>query len=211
MAIFSIDHHEDGSIIAIWKLEETEEELLSQCILPTNEKEELQYIKNPQRRLERLAIRVLLNRIAGEKSYLGYHDNGRPFLQNSTVNISITHTDQFVAVIYNPSLDVGIDIESLSRNVDVVAHKALSEGERRYLSEKHRLAQLCLIWCAKEAMYKRISENGIDFARQFFVEKFTPKKKGKLTVIYTDNDNIKEEFIVNYKVIDNHALVWVAM
>jgi phosphopantetheinyl transferase len=173
--------------------------------------EELNYISNPQRRIERLAVRVLLNHVLGEKVYLGYHDNGRPFLQNNVANISITHTKHFAAIIYNPSLDVGVDMESLARNFDAVAEKALSNDERDYLSEKHRHTQLCLIWCAKEALYKRFSENGVDFATQMYIEKFTPKKEGKLTAAYTNSDGEQTELTLHYEIIEDHALVWVAM
>lgn len=210
MAVFSIDRHKCGSVVAVWKIEETEAELLKQCAVPSSELEELNYISNPQRRIERLAVRVLLNNVLGEKVYLGHHDNGRPFLQNNVANISITHTAAFAAIIYNPLLDVGIDMELLSRNFEAVEKKALSDEERDYLSDKHRHTQLCLIWSAKEALYKRIGESGIDFSAQLFIEKFTPKSTGKLSALYTDFEGKETEFTLPYKIIENHSLVWVA-
>jgi phosphopantetheinyl transferase len=210
MAVFSITHHKCGSVVAVWKIEEPEEKLRGQCAIPQSELEEMSYISNPQRRLERLAVRVLLNSVLGEKAYLGHHDNGRPFLLNNVANISITHTKQFVAIVYHPSLDVGIDMEPLARNFDAVEARALCDDERDYLSEKHRHAQLCLIWCAKEAIYKRLSENGIDFAAQIHIEKFTPKKEGKLAAIYTDSEGAQTEFVLHYTTIEDHALVWLA-
>jgi 4'-phosphopantetheinyl transferase EntD len=211
MAVFSITRHKCGSVVAVWKIEEPEEKLRRQCAVPHNELEELHYTSNPQRRIERLAVRVLLNEVLGEKVYLGHHDNGRPFLQNNVANISITHTKQFAAIIYNPTLDVGIDMESLARHFSAVERKALSDREREYLSDKHRHLQLCLIWCAKEAIYKRFSENGVDFAAQMYIEKFTPKKKGKLTATYTDSEDEQTELTLHYELIEDHALVWVAM
>jgi phosphopantetheinyl transferase len=198
-------------VVAVWKIEETEDELRRQCAVPQSELEEMSYISNPQRRLERLAVRVLLNNVLGEKVYLGYHDNGRPFLLNNVANISITHTRQFAAIIYHPTFDVGIDMESLSRNFDAVETRALSDDERDYLSGKHRHAQLCLIWCAKEALCKRLSEPGLDFAAQIHIEKFTPKKKGKLAATYTDSDGAQTEFTPHYTIVEDHAMVWVAM
>jgi phosphopantetheinyl transferase len=197
-------------VVAVWKIEESEEELRKQCAVPHDELEEMNYISNPQRRIERLAVRVLLNKVLGEKVYLGYHDNGRPFLQNNVANISITHTKQFVAISYNPLLDVGIDMESLARQFSAVERKALSDKERDYLTDKHRHLQLCLIWCAKEAIYKRFSENGVDFAAQMQIEKFTPKEKGKLTATYTNSERAQTELILHYELIEDHVLVWVA-
>jgi 4'-phosphopantetheinyl transferase EntD len=210
MAVFSITPHKCGSVVAVWKIEEPEEALRQQCAVPQNELEELNYISSPQRRMERLAVRVLLNNVLGEKVYLGHHDNGRPFLQNNVANISITHTRQFAAIIYHPTLDVGIDRESLSRNFSAVEIKALSDEERGYLSEKHRHAQLCLIWCAKEALYKRFSEDGVDFAAQMYIEKFIPKSEGKLTAVYTSSEGKLIAFTLHYEIIEDHALVWVA-
>ena len=209
MAVFNITHHKDGSVVAVWKIEEPEEVLREQCAVPQSELEEMSYISSPQRRLERLAVRVLLNNVLGEKVYLGHHDNGRPFLLNNVANISITHTGRFAALIYHPSLDVGIDMEALDRNFDAVEKKALCCKERDYLSDRHRRAQLCLIWCAKEALYKRLGENGIDFAAQIFIEKFTPKKEGKLTATYTDSESAQTEFTIRYTTVEDHALAWV--
>jgi 4'-phosphopantetheinyl transferase EntD len=152
----------------------------------------------------------LLNNVLGEKVYLGYHDNGRPFLLNNVANISITHTRRFAAIIYHPSLGVGVDMEALDRNFDAVEEKALCDDERSYLSEKRRRTQLCLIWCAKEALYKRLSENGIDFAAQIRIEKFTPKKRGKLSASYTDREGAQTVFTLHYETVEDHLLVWVA-
>jgi phosphopantetheinyl transferase len=208
MAVFSITPHKCGSVVAVWKIEESEEDLRKQCAVPHNELEELNYIANLQHRMERLAVRALLNKVLGEKVYLGHHDNGRPFLQNNVANISITHTKHFAAIIYNPTLDVGIDMESLTRNFNAVEKKALSDEERAYLSDKHRHTQLCLIWCAKEALYKRFSENGIDFSTQMHIKKFTPKNAGKLAAIYTSHEGEQTALTLHYEIIEDHALVW---
>jgi phosphopantetheinyl transferase len=210
MAVFSLTRHKCGTVVAVWKIEEPEEELRTQCAVPHAELEELKYIANPQCRLERLAVRALLNSALGEKIYLGHHDNGRPFLQNSVANISITHTRRFAAIIYSPSLNVGIDMESLARNFGAVEKKALSDEERGYLSDKHRHTQLCLIWSAKEALYKRFSENGTNFATQMHIEKFLPEKKGKLAATYTSGEGARTKLTLHYEHMEDHVLVWVA-
>ncbi len=209
MPVINIEHHRNRSITAVWEITETEEELLRDASIPNNEAEELLLTTNPQRRLERIAVRVLLNKVLGEKVYLRHHDNGRPFLPNNTANLSITHTQRFAAIIYNEDEPVGIDMEALHRDFSAVEHKALSDEERNYLSGKHRKEQLCILWCAKEALYKFISENGIDFARQLYVEKFSPKKQGKLKATYTDNDGWETDFELRYETVKDHMMVWV--
>ncbi len=208
MPVLNIEQYRNGTIVAIWEITEPEEELMEYASIPNNELEELLLTVNPQRRLERLAVRALLNSMMNEKVYLRHHDNGRPFISNNIANLSISHTKRFVAIIYHENEPVGIDIECLSRNFAAVEHKALSDQEREYLSDKHRNTQLCILWCAKEAIYKYISENGIDFAQQIFIEKFTPKKKGKITAIYTDADGRETEFKLQYNTIEDHLMMW---
>jgi len=208
MPAVNIEHQPGGSVIAVWEITETEETLVQHLSMPDSCLAEIMLTANPQRRLERLAVQALLNKLAGEKACLRHHANGKPFLLNSTLNISISHTKGFAAVMYNEKHPVGCDMECLTRNFSAVEKKALSKKERRYLSHPHRNLQLCLLWCAKEAIYKCVEEDGVDFARQIFVEKFTPEEKGKLIAIYTNNKGEETKFELHYKTIDEHVLVW---
>ena len=125
--------------------------------IPADELEELEITKSPARRKEKLAVRALLNEMFPEKLYLGHHDNGKPYLQNCAVEISISHCARFAAIIAHPEESVGIDIESLDRDFSAVERKALSEDEKDDLSDHNTNQQLAIYWCAKEAIYKRMS------------------------------------------------------
>jgi len=208
MPVVDIEHHANGSVTAVWEITETEETLTQYAAEP-DFPEEFPPAANLQRRLERLAVRALLKNVIGEKTALRHHDNGRPFLLNSTANISISHAKRFAAIIYNEAAAVGIDVECLSRNFSAVETKALSDEERQYLSDEHRNFQLCILWCAKEAIYKCVEDDGIDFAQQIFIEKFTPSAKGKLTARYTKHDGHAIKFELRYKTIDDYVMVWV--
>ncbi|MDR2683594.1 MAG: 4'-phosphopantetheinyl transferase superfamily protein [Dysgonamonadaceae bacterium] len=207
--LYSIQKYKDGSAIAIWEITETEEMLRQICPLPHKDEEELRFITNTQRRKERLVVYLLLEQLFGKKIYLGYYDNGRPFLQNEVGDISISHTSRFACLIYHPTEHVGIDIENTLRNFSAVEQKALSEKERDYLNEKNRNTQLCLIWSAKEALYKYIGESGIDFAAQLEIEKFTPHKKGQLEATYTNKEQETTTYELSYEVIADHVMVWI--
>jgi 4'-phosphopantetheinyl transferase EntD len=210
MPVFSITAHACGSTVAVWKIEEPEDLLQQQCALEPAELEALARIASPARRKERLAIRALLRSMPGTAARLGYHDSGRPFLRHSTENISITHTAQFAAIIRHPSLGVGIDIERLERDFSAVEKRALSDEERADLSGTHRNTQLCLLWCAKEALYKRFSEPGADFSTQMRIHRFSPGRKGDLDAVYISRTGIRTALTLHYEIIENHALVWVA-
>lgn len=199
---------DQGGEISVWEVTESEEELLKIISIPNDELEELYFTRSESRRKEKLAVRALLNTVFEDKVYLGHHDNGSPFIQNNSTHISITHTTCFVAIITHPTEDVGIDIECLERDFSAVEKKALSEEEREDLSDKHRNLQLAIYWCAKEAIYKRMSQHGVDFAKQMEVDKFNPKDEGEIDATFIDKDGEEEEFELEYEVFDNHVLVW---
>ena len=123
-------------------------------------------------------------------------------------NISITHTDKYVAVIIHDEDEVGIDVESLDRDFSVVEKKALSEDEIDDLEKDKRNEQLAIYWCAKEAIYKRMSQNRVVYAEQIEVEKFNVRKEGELEATFIHKDEHEEEFELEYMIFDRHVLVW---
>ncbi|MCR5002968.1 MAG: 4'-phosphopantetheinyl transferase superfamily protein [Bacteroidales bacterium] len=213
MALYLRKELEDKSEIAVWKVEETEEELRALSAAPTDEMEEISFIKNESLRKQRLAVRALLNELFEEKVYLSHHDNGKPYLENSVTNISITHTTNYVAVILNDNEDVGIDIESLDRDFSVVEKKALSDDEIEDVEDvddsKEKNEHLAIYWCAKEAIYKLISQYNVDYAEQIEVDRFRFKEEGQIEATFTDKDGYPEKHELEYITFDRHVLVWV--
>ena len=196
--------------VSVWKITETEEELMRLSSVPTDEMEEISLIRNENMRKQRLAVRALLNEVFEDKVYLSHHDNGKPFLENCITNISITHTDRYVAIITHQEEDLGIDMESVDRDFSAVREKALSEDEKDDLDEDDRLnEQLALYWCAKEAIFKRMSQSKVDFAEQIRVKRFNPKDEGELEATFIHKDGYEEEFELGYITFDRHVLVWV--
>ncbi|MBQ5434953.1 MAG: 4'-phosphopantetheinyl transferase superfamily protein, partial [Bacteroidales bacterium] len=180
MALYLKKELDDDARIYVWEITETEEELMANTAVPENELEELSYTRSESRRKEKLATRALLNEIFPEKLYLGHHDNGKPYLQNTAMEISISHTSRFVAILLHPDEDLGIDIESLDRDFSAVEKKALSEDEIDDLDDRKKNLQLAIYWCAKEAIYKRMSVSDVDFAEQIEVERFNPRDEGEI-------------------------------
>ena len=194
--------------IAVWLITETEDELLNLTSVPTDELEEISLFRVESHRKQKLAVRALINEMFEEKMYLNHHDNGKPYLENCATNISITHTDKYVAVIIHEEEELGIDIESLDRDFAVVEKKALSEEEIEDLEKDKKNEQLAIYWCAKEAIYKRMSQNRVDFAEQIEVEKFNLKKEGELEATFIHKDEHEEEFDLEYMMFDRHVMVW---
>ena len=209
MALYLKKKLENEAVIGVWQITETEEELTALSSTPSDELEEISFIQSESLRKQRLAVRALLNELFDEKVYLSHHDNGKPYIENNAVNISITHTQKYVAVILHDEEDVGIDIESLDRDFSAVESKALSEEERDDLDDDRKSEQLAIYWCAKEAIYKRVSVYNVDFAEQIEVERFRPRGEGELEATFNDKDGDEMEFVLEYMTFDRHVLVWV--
>ncbi len=208
MGLFLRETLDNKAELSVWQITETEEELMALCSVPKDEMEEISLIRSEAQRKQKLAVRALLNVLFEEKVYLNHHDNGKPYLENCITNISITHTDRYVAVITHDEDDLGIDIESLDRDFSVVEKKALSEEEIEDLDEDKKNEQLAIYWCAKEAIFKRMSQNKVDFSEQIEVEKFNPKGEGELEATFIHKDGYEEEFELEYMTFDRHVLVW---
>jgi phosphopantetheine--protein transferase-like protein len=200
---------DNDATIGVWQITESEEELTRLSATPTDEMEEISFIKSESLRKQRLAVRALLNALFDEKVYLSHHDNGKPYLENNAVNISITHTEKYVAVILHEEEDCGIDIESLDRDFSAVEKKALSEEEIEDLEEEKRNEQLAIYWCAKEAIFKLLSRYNVDFAEQIEIERFRPRGEGELEATFMDKNEDEQDFKLEYMTFDRHVLVWV--
>ncbi len=210
MALYLRKTLENKAEIAVWQITESEEELIKLSSTPSDEMEEISLITSDSLRKQRLAVRALLSQLFDEKVYLSHHDNGKPYLENSATNISITHTEKYVAVILHETEDVGIDIESLDRDFKAVEQKALSDDEINDLEDDEKKnEQLAIYWCAKEAIFKRLSMYNVDFAEQIEVEKFRPRGEGELDATFIQKDGYEEEFELEYITFDRHILVWV--
>lgn len=209
MALYFKKELDNGAEIAVWQITETEDELKALSSVPSDEMEEISLFGSESQRKQKLAVRALINELFDEKMYLDHHDNGKPYLENCATNISITHTEKYVAVIIHDEDDLGIDIESLDRDFSAVEQRALSEDEIENLDDDSRNEQLAIYWCAKEAIFKRMSQLRVDFAEQIEVEKFRPKGKGELEATFIHKNGHEEEFDLGYVIFDRHVLVWV--
>ncbi len=144
--------------LGIWKIDESAEDLA----LLLTEKQWLQddvfTLKSPKRIIERLAVRVLLRELLQDECRIFYHPSGKPYLTNG-YNISISHTDGYVAVLLSKSNICGVDIEHFSEQVRRVKNRFVSDKE--YLDKNTELQHLLLHWSAKETVYKIVDDSTI--------------------------------------------------
>ena len=197
----------NGAIIACWKVEESVEELL---LMLDNDEDLIQQIAqfgSEKRKLEFLATRVLLNTVLNDEKKIAYLPSGMPFLTDKSFNISIAHTGVYVTIILHPTKKVGIDIEKISDKAVRVKHKFLSESELDFVENSLEKTHLTLLWCAKEALYKIIDAEIIDFVTDLRVMPFQPYLEGEIQASEICTPQQKE-YVLNYVVEPEICCVW---
>ncbi len=166
MAICYYKEVEDGKL-ALWKTTEELDNLLDLVQPEGKELYAFERITNPRRKKEWLSARALLRELIGQKSIIDYSPDGRPFIKGSDLNISISHTGNYVAILIHPTRLPGIDIEQLGRPVGKVAKRFLAVEEYEFCQAHSSPSQAMLIhWCGKEAVFKIVPYSNIDFAKQ---------------------------------------------
>lgn len=112
--------------------------------------------------------REIINNIT-EQCYnekVNRRQNGSPYFASNNKFISISHTLAYVATCVSES-SCGIDIEKSDRNAEKIARKFCKESEIIIAQEIYPKNAHLLIWCAKEALYKRFSRDGAEFLKDF--------------------------------------------
>lgn len=159
----------NGDQILVWKDEETLDFLTKNTQLSTEDKILLDKYTVERRKKDLIIARHLLQRI-DKTATVVYYESGKPYLDNKQGYISISHTKDLVAIIYNKYRAVAIDIEYYSERIQKVKHRFLSENE---LMTVRNTKDLILYWSAKETLFKLDDIQGIDFRKDIelsFVE-----------------------------------------
>lgn len=156
-----------SSKLGVWKLTEELAEL--EDIFPLLPMENSYYasIRNERRKREWLIARILLTELLERRVLISYTEHGKPFIDKNEINISITHSKNFVSILISNKLVPGIDIEHITDRVDKVKHKFLDENELNWCLP---LEAKTLCWSAKEAIFKTY-EKELDF-HDIQIEKF---------------------------------------
>ncbi|MCL8000563.1 hypothetical protein M8994_20445, partial [Brucella sp. 21LCYQ03] len=89
------------SKFAIWKIEETADELLSFLQLSEVELHTLQNLNKGKRTLHWLATRVLLRQLLHTEEYIRCvpDSNGKPYLPDYSLQISLTHSFDYAGAM----------------------------------------------------------------------------------------------------------------
>jgi len=175
MPFFYQQNINETAHLAIWSIQETASffETDVQLTVP---------IANEERRTQHLAVRLLFKLMMPEAdlNQLVMADNGKPYLMGLPFHFSFSHCKGYAACAVDDK-PIGIDIEIIHPRIAKVAHKFLNDQEKTMiaaLDEKDQLNQLAFFWAAKEAMYKKHEQLGIDFSKDFNILELTQSDRG---------------------------------
>lgn len=120
---------------------------------------------------ERMAVDALLEALCGERKNILHELCGKPYLEDGSYRISISHTRGYAAVILHPHQEVGIDIEQYGTKVVRVREKFLQPEELEEAGETD-VYRLLLYWSAKETIYKALGVEEVELRRHIRILPF---------------------------------------
>ena len=195
------------SILGVWKIEEDLDTLYDLVVLNNDERKKYKGFKSKSRKLEYLSVRALLSELIGQDARIVYNKNNKPFLEDGSRFISISHSHNLTAILLSTNEKVGIDLEYMSSNIAAIAFKFLNRHEKVTGKLVDRKYHLYIHWCAKEALYKICDKEGISMQNDITIEPFKIKESGEIKG-RVNSRIINESFDLYYTKYDNYVIVW---
>ncbi len=165
--------------VAVWHVTEDYDELLALLPDADSVKNEAEArFKSHRRIMEWTTVRVLLYMVLGRQVNILYNEQGAPSLPDyEGLNISISHTKEYVAIALSEKSRVGIDVEYIERDA------ALKHGKQpRVARVRDRFVRddefadnnisLLIHWSAKETVFKVLGRERVDFVDDLRVSPF---------------------------------------
>lgn len=202
---------DESTEFAIWKIEESAEELYGQLQLRDHEEKVLDGLNNGKRNLHWLSTRVLLRQLLNTDEYIDCQvdEHGKPYLTESPFHISFSHSFDYAAVMISKDKAVGIDIEIIKDKIERVANKFLVKEEIAFMDKQHKVEHLYICWCAKEAVYKLQGKRNVSFKDDIRLEAFPFAKTGNFQALL-ETDHVCKKFDVYFERFENYMLGYVA-
>lgn len=135
--------------------------------------DELQIVKtlSPRKQTEWIASRELLYKIINLPARVAclYDDFGKPYLQNSPRQISISHSERWCAAMVSDRA-CGVDIQMYTPTVRRIAGRFLTHDDLLTAETSNQpLVYLHVLWGAKECLYKAYGKRKLGFREHIFI------------------------------------------
>ena len=201
----------DDTILAVWKIEETEAELISGLQLKQHELDFISSLNNGKRLLHWLSTRVLLRNMLDTTEYIDCRmdDHGKPYLPDLDYHISLSHSYEYASVMVSKTKMVGVDIELIKHKIKSIKHKFLTDLELAQKDVGDNTDGLYVCWCAKEAIFKWNGRKGLEFKGDIHIKPFKLKKEGQLNAIVDLPGGSRELTVHYFKTKDGYMLGYI--
>ncbi|WP_316816983.1 4'-phosphopantetheinyl transferase family protein [Pedobacter nyackensis] len=202
---------DDETILAVWKIEETEAELLSGLQLKQHELDVISSLNNGKRLLHWLSTRVLLRTMLNTSEYIDCRmdEHGKPYLPDLDYHISLSHSYDYASVIIGKTKKVGVDIELIKHKIKSIKHKFLTDIELAQKQVGDNIDGLYVCWCAKEAIYKWNGRRGLEFKQDIHIKPFKLRNEGQLNALVNLPEGTRELTVQYFKTQDGYMLGYV--
>jgi len=168
---------------ALWRITES----LPQCLDLAKEYHiPIAHLSHPERIRQYVTSRVLLLQSFPHIEPVFVTHKAPPEVKNSGVHVSFSHTREYSCLVLSEGKKAGIDMEFDREKIFRIHTRFCAPAELSYLEAHPELASeiSCILWCIKEALYKKYPEKKLNFAREMFVPFFTPSPKGCITEVH---------------------------
>ncbi|MDH5381645.1 MAG: 4'-phosphopantetheinyl transferase superfamily protein [Cyclobacteriaceae bacterium] len=203
MPLLKTEKISESKIWGIWKLSEPMEEIFSMVHSESEDEGHLE-IAHPNKKMEWAGTRVLTKELCREMNW-GYpgiskDEFGKPYFNDWSLGISVSHKFPYVIVMLDKFQDVGIDIEPVNDKILKIGHKFMNEVEIKWAFSP---LEITIVWAAKEALYKLHGRRKVLFKDQLFVEFLEgDERSGKLIGWIVDDGTMQYELVYQMDVDD---------
>ena len=128
--------------------------------------------KSAKRKMEWLAVRVLLHQVFPQSVQIAYEESGRPYLVPAVSEFSISHTKGVVSIAFSDT-PVGIDVEQKGNRPFLLRDHFLQTKEFDFASVDYPEQVALFMWSAKESVYKLVHLPGLELKSDICLQAMT--------------------------------------
>ncbi|MFI3330534.1 MAG: hypothetical protein R3Y38_01850 [Rikenellaceae bacterium] len=160
-----------GAQLSIWHITESVNELESGLI--GGELAVCKGFKSDSRKREFAASRVMLHCLLSGHE-VEYANSGAPKFKDLNKGLSISHSGDYAICLVSDKQSCAVDVEFLARDISRLKHKFLLQKEQEILGQEKNYI---IAWCAKEAAYKFLQRENVDFKEHLMVSQLDVNAK----------------------------------
>lgn len=156
-----------------------------------------------------LSARLLLHDMFPGAGRILYDEIGAPHLDSGR-KISISHSDQMVAILLGGGKEVGVDIQHFSNRIGRVKEKFCSAYELEFSKGDQENEVLHVIWCSKEAVYKKLKAPGLIFSTEIAIPKFELSNNDAFNAS-AKHGGMEIQIPLQYEILGEYTLVYTSI